>query len=241
MANRISESMSVEESRARAVYATREVDPRYSLFNPGHLFLLQERERRLLALLTKYSLRQLERKTILEVGCGSGYWLREFINWGARPQNITGVDLSPESVAVARRKCPKEVRIECGNAAKLCFPDATFDLVLQSTVFTSVLDSDMKQQIAAEMLRVVKEDGILLWYDFHVNNPRNPGVRGVKKQEIFQLFPGCRISLRRVTLAAPLAQLLAPYSLLSCYLLERFKVFNTHYIGIIRKSPSTSG
>src|SRR5437867_12293533 len=59
----------------------------------------------------------------------------------------------------------------CGNAAQLAFPEATFDLVCQSMVFTSILDHGMKQQIAAEMLRVVKIEGLILWYDFHVNNP----------------------------------------------------------------------
>ena len=93
----------------------------------------------------------------------------------------------------------------------------------------------MRQQIASEMLRVVKADGALLWYDFHMNNPRNPDVQGMKKKEIFRLFPGCRIELRRITLAPPLARLLAPYSLMTCSLLEEFKVFNTHYLGVIRK------
>jgi hypothetical protein len=85
------------------------------------------------------------------------------------------------------------------------------------------------------MLRVVKPDGAILWYDFHVNNPRNPDVQGINNREIVRLFPNCRIDLRRITLAPPLARLLAPYSLLICYLLERLLVFNTHYLGVIRK------
>jgi hypothetical protein len=32
----------------------------------------------------------------------------------------------------------------------------------------------MKQQMAAEMLRVVKREGLILWYDYHVNNPGTP-------------------------------------------------------------------
>jgi hypothetical protein len=42
----------------------------------------------------------------------------------------------------------------------------------------------MKEQVASEMLRVVKEDGLILWYDYHVNSRWNPDVRGVKRQEI---------------------------------------------------------
>ena len=50
----------------------------------------------------------------------------------------------------------------------------------QATVFSSTLDRRMRQNIAREMLRVLKPEGIVLWYDYHVNNSRNPDVRGVK-------------------------------------------------------------
>jgi hypothetical protein len=86
--------------------------------------------------------------------------------------------------------------------------------VLQSTVFTSILDVAMKQAVAGELLRVVKLKGLILWYDYHRNNPWNKDVRGVKSWEIHRLFPGCRITLQRVTLAPPLTRVLAPHSFL---------------------------
>ena len=76
---------------------------------------------------------------------------------------------------------------------------------------------------------------LILWYDFHVNNPSNPDVKGVRKREIAELFPNCRIELWRVSLAPPIVRILAPHSLLACYILERLKIFNTHYLGVIRK------
>ncbi|MEW6297941.1 MAG: class I SAM-dependent methyltransferase [Thermodesulfobacteriota bacterium] len=175
-------------------------------------------------------------KKILEIGCGTGYWLRELIKWGGQPENITGIDLLPDRVAKAQQLCPEAVRIQCGSAANLPFPDAVFDLVLQSTVFTSVLDMNLKKRIAAEMFRVVKGDGLIVWYDYHINNPSNPDVQGVKKREIHQLFPGCQIELSRVTLAPPLVRLFAPYSWLVCYLLSKIPWLCTHYLGVIRKS-----
>ena len=63
----------------------------------------------------------------------------------------------------------------------------------------------------------------------------NPDIRGIRMQEIAQLFPDCRIDLRRVTVAPPLSRLLAPYSWLGCYALERLRIFNTHYLGVIQK------
>ena len=225
----------IEEARIRAIYAKRQRDGRYSWFSPGHLFLIQEREHQLLAILKRHRFERLDTKKILEIGCGTGYWLREFIKWGGRPENIFGIDLLPDRIAEARHLCPEAVVIHCGNAAKLEFPDSTFDLVLQSTVFTSILDPEMRQQIASEMFRVVKRDGLILWYDYHVNNPWNPDLRGVKKREIYQLFPSCRIELRRITLPPPLTRVLAPYSWLLCYFLEKIPFLCTQYIGVIRK------
>lgn len=227
----------IEEARICAAYRRRANDKvMYSWFKPGHLFFIQERERRILRLLKQHGLSELENTRIFEVGCGAGYWLREFVKWGAHPQNLVGVDLLPERVAEARVLCPPGVRIECGSAAKLDFPDGSFDLVLQSTVLTSVVDPELKRQIASEMLRVVKDNGRVLWYDYLVNNPWNPDVRGIKKREIARLFPGCRIELHRITLAPPVCRLLAPYSWLACYILERLRVFNTHYLGVISKA-----
>lgn len=235
MDDQFSTSEKVEEARIQAAYAKRPENTFYSWFNPSYVFMVQEQERQMLVALKQHGFACLDNMKILEIGCGRGYWLREFIKWGAKPQNITGIDLLSDRVELARRLCPEGVEIECGSAGKLGFRDGSFDLVLQSTVFSSVLDPSLRQQIALEMLRVIKENGAILWYDFHVNNPRNPDVQGINKRKIKQLFSGCRIELRRITLAPPLARLLAPYSLLACYLLERFKVFNTHYLGVIRK------
>jgi len=236
------ESAGVEEARIRTAYAKRQRDDvRYSWFSPGYLFMMQERERRLLTLLRRHGFTFLDTYKILEIGCGTGYWLREFIKWGARPENIIGVDLLSDRVTEAKTLCPEAVQVQCGSAATLTFPGATFDLVLQSTVFSSVLDSRMQRQMASEMLRVVKSDGLILWYDYHVNNPWNADVRGVARRAIHQLFPGCRIQLQRLTLAPPLLRLLAPYSWLACYLLGKVPWFCTHYLGVIRKNANVMG
>src|SRR5262245_20998916 len=145
-----SESTRDEEARIRAAYAKRQGRFRYSWFNPGHLFIAQERERQLLGLLRRRGIMSLDTKKVLEIGCGTGYWLREFIKWRARPENVTGIDLLTDRVSEAKQLSPEAVRIECGSAVNLTFPDATFDLVLQATVFTSILDAQMKQRIASE-------------------------------------------------------------------------------------------
>jgi hypothetical protein len=105
-------------------------------------------------------------------------------------------------------------------------------------VFTSVLDPEMKQAMAAEMLRVLRPHGIILWYDFFWKNPANPYVRPVGKEELRQLFPGCAFDLRRVSLAPPLARLVAPRSWAASAVLSRVPALCTHYLGAIyRPAP----
>jgi SAM-dependent methyltransferase len=238
----LADPLQVEETRIREAYAKRKKRAwLYSCFNPGNLFITQDRERRLLQLLKRWGLASLETKKILEIGCGRGYWLREFVRFGAQPENIAGIDLIPEDVAEAKRLSPPGMRIERGNGAHLEFADERFDVVLQFTVFTSILDSELKRKVAAEMVRVLKHDGLIVWYDFHMNNPWNPDVRGVKKQEIIRLFPNCTVKLQRLTLAPPIARLVAPYSWLACEALEALTCFRTHYLGAIRKRKVTTG
>ena len=228
------ESLSSEERRIHEAYARRRSGSLYSRFNRAYLFMVQEREQYFLDLLAHYGLASLEAKKILEIGCGNGDLLRDFIKWGAQPENLVGVELIPNRVAEAVNVCPKNVKIQQGNAADLQFPDETFDIVFQSTVFTSVLDTVTKKQMAAEMCRVLKRDGLILWYDYHMNNPLNPDVKGVRLREIKALFPNSDIRVQRITLAPPISRRVAQYSWLICYLLSKIPWLCSHYIGVIR-------
>jgi len=173
-------------------------------------------------------------KKILDVGCGSGGMLRRFIDYGALPENLYGIDLLPDRIEMAKKLSP-HINFYLGNAAKLPFEDDFFDIVMQFTVFTSILDYSLKQKIAQEMLRVLKPDGIIIWYDYWISKPTNPDVKGVGKREIKKLFPNCKFEFHNITLAPPIARLIAPWSYLLCYLLEKMKFLNTHYLVIIRK------
>ena len=78
------------------------------------------------------------------------------------------------------------------TAAPTSAPAAS-DLVLQSTVFSSLLDDAFQQRLADAMWRWLKPGGAVLWYDFTVDNPRNPDVRGVPLARVRQLFPQGRV------------------------------------------------
>jgi SAM-dependent methyltransferase len=206
----------------------------YALHHPANLFINQGQTRALLWALKSAGMFPLAERRILEVGSGRGNWLATLEAFEAQRERLAGIDLDVERSAHCARRFPgADIRV--GDASKLPWSDGEFDVVLQSTVFTSILDAEMKQAVAREMLRVLKPQGAILWYDFHMNNPRNPHVRGVGRGEIRQLFPGCRMTLRRVTLAPPLARRLVPVSWIACELLEKLRLLNTHYFGVLRR------
>jgi hypothetical protein len=124
--------------------------------------------------------------------------------------------------------------LTCSDGQRLPYRSGVFDLVLQYTVFTSVLDDQVRTNLANEMLRVLrKPGGLILWYDFWTN-PTNRQTRGIRPAEIRRLFPGCRYDFQRITLAPPIARRLVPHSWLLGVMLEQLSVFNTHYLVAIR-------
>ncbi|HEY9013771.1 MAG TPA: class I SAM-dependent methyltransferase [Gemmatimonadales bacterium] len=237
MSSQSLEAFRREEERIRGACAARRDEACYAESIAGR-FQFQERERNVLGLLDRYGLMPLAGRRILEVGCGTGKWLRDLIAWGAEPENVFGVELLQGAATRARRLCPQAVTIECGNAAELHFESSSFDIVLQATVFTSVLDEEMKQAMAAEMIRVLRPKGVILWYDFCSKSPRHSYVRPVTRNDIQRLFPGYQLDLRRVSLATPLARSLAPKAWTLCSILSRIPPLCTHYLGAIHRLES---
>ena len=207
---------------------------RYSRMKPDSLLRIQELERGILQLLRSKGILELSQKRILEVGCGDGAWLRFLIQAGASPEDLFGVDLLPHRIQAARRKCPKTSTLLCEDASQLSFGNESFDLLLVLTVFSSILDGHLRALLAQEMLRVLRHGGNILWYDFHLNNPRNPDVRRVTNQEIRDLFSGCSVELHRITLAPPVGRAVSRIPILY-WLLSEARILCTHYLGWITR------
>ncbi len=196
-----------DETRAVADrYARRAAGDRYSLLRPEVWQMLQERQRALLRGLVEHGFTDLPALRATEVGCGSGGNLLELLRLGLAPQHLTGLELLPERHALARQALPAATTVWLGDATQAPVPDQSQDLVLQSTVFSSLLDDAFQQRLADTMWRWLKPGGAVLWYDFTVNNPRNADVRGVPLSRVRSLFPQGRLSHCRVTLAPPLAR-----------------------------------
>ena len=201
-----------DEPRAVAErYARRGAPDRYGFLQPDVLLSVQCRQRALQALLRRAGVEPAA-TSVFEVGCGAGGNLLELLRMGFRPANLGGIELLPERAAQAREVLPAAVRLHEGDATALDIAPGSVDIVYQSTVFSSLLDDAFQQRLAEAMWRWVRPGGAVLWYDFTVDNPRNPDVRGVPLSRVRALFPGAELTHRRVTLAPPLARALCRVS-----------------------------
>lgn len=187
-------------------YARRVDADRYSMLNADVWQTQHERQRAVLQLFGRLGWRDLSSRRVLEIGCGTGGNLLELLRIGFAPRNLAGIELLPERYAQAMQTLPAGVILMQGDALQAKLPDESEDIVLQSTVFSSLLDGPFQWKLAQAMWRWVRPGGGVLWYDFVYDNPRNPDVRGVPLARLRELFPQGRITSRRVTLAPPLAR-----------------------------------
>ena len=238
----------VELERIRKEYTDRDNNitfSKYNKLNLDYLFLIQNREKELLKIFKNENFTNFDNCKVLEIGCGYNGIINEMFHLGVKRSNLYGIDLSSERI----KKLSEHINntntdnlnceyadLKVGSADNLPWVSNTFDVVIISLVLSSILNNNLKQAICNEVLRVLNKKGFIIWYDFSLNNPSNKKVRGISKKEIFKLFSGQIIKLNKITCAPPITRRIAKYSWLLLYLLEKIKIFNTHYIGIIKKS-----
>jgi SAM-dependent methyltransferase len=209
------------------------------LYNPlksDVIFRRQEFERNLINILRKNFLYNLSGLKVLEIGCGQGTNLLKFIELGFKPENIIGNELLGERVLNARKILPSEVTIIEGDALNLTFESGTFDIILQSTVFSSILNEEFKIRLAEKIFDLVKPGGGILWYDIIYNNPNNNDVKGISRSSIKNLFPDSKIYFRKITLAPPLSRIATRVNPSLYYFFNFFPFLRTHLLCWIQKS-----
>jgi len=102
-------------------------------------------------------------RSILDIGCGTGYLLRRLATMIPGAQTLCGIDPAPAMVDVARRTTTDgRVRIREGFAESLPWPDASFDLVVTTTSFDHWRD---QARGLRECARVLQPGGALALVD----------------------------------------------------------------------------
>jgi SAM-dependent methyltransferase len=210
-------------------------DGRYSFLRPEVYLSVQERQRAMLKMFSQHGMTDLAAPRLLEVGCGTGGNLLELLRMGFAPQHLCGIELLPDRCRQARQALPQALELLEGDALLAPIAAESQDVILVSTVFSSLLDDQFQQQMATTLWKWLRPGGAVLWYDFTLNNPRNPDVRGMPLQRVKALFPQATITARRVTLAPPIARRVAPIHPMLHTLFNSLPWLRTHILCWIAK------
>lgn len=127
-------------------------------------FIWQFGQERRFNLIKKYL--DLRNKRILDIGCGVGQYLKEFLKYS---KDVYGIDVEEEHLKKALKICPN---VQKARAEKLPYPDNFFHIILMHEVIEH-FDSDRKA--IEEAIRVLKPGGSIVifapnkWYFFETH------------------------------------------------------------------------
>jgi SAM-dependent methyltransferase len=124
---------------------------------------------------------------VLDVGCGNGASLLQFLRFGFKPSNLVGIDTSDERIAHASASLPGvDFRKESADA--LPFGDGEFDLVFESTMLGTLESQSLLESIAMEMVRVTKTGGYVMLADWRYSREGSGVKTAITPAIIAKLF-----------------------------------------------------
>ena len=138
----------------------REIDRR--IFHPRYMRLTADASGKPFSLFVEFD--SLERKDVLDAGCGSGIATQMLAEAGAR---LTAVDLTDWAVDTTRRRLAAfglEAVVQQADIEQLPFVDASFDLVFSWGVIHHSSDMD---RALAELVRVCRPGGHVVLMVYH--------------------------------------------------------------------------
>ena len=107
---------------------------------------------------------------ILDVGCGSGFWLRTFLEFDALPKDLVGIDVSDARIGAAHAKNPLITLLHT-DGITIPFAAASFNLVTQFVAFSTMRSDALRSRVVSEISRVLKPGGIVFWWDRYAVAP----------------------------------------------------------------------
>jgi SAM-dependent methyltransferase len=226
-----------EQERIRSVYRYwlgQERTTAYAWHRPEIMEQNATRHRVAGAMLAATLGKDLSDTRIIDVGCGSGGFLRQLIDWGADPTRLVGTEYQPQRLELARIRTAPGVHWHLGNLEFAA--DASFELAVANTVFSSILEPCVRAKLAADMWRTIMPGGWCMVFDFRYNNPRNKQVRRVDWRELRHFWPTPVFRHQTLMLAPPIARRLAGAPrLLSELLVTLAPLLRSHFIYMARK------
>jgi ubiquinone/menaquinone biosynthesis C-methylase UbiE len=192
-------------------YARHGADRNDLLANPEVLFQTLAIDRANISALASI---ELDRSTarVLDVGCGKGASLLQFIRLGFLPSNLTGIDTSQDRIQLAQSILPG-VRFRVDDASHLSFPSDSFDLVFESTMLGTLESAGLIESIAREMIRVTRPGGYIMLADWRYSR-KGSGVKTAISSKLLDRIFGVGsktdvVARRRGALVPPLGRRLS--------------------------------
>lgn len=124
----------------------------------------------------------INRKKILDVGCGEGSRLEILTS---KYNEKYGIDLSKDAIKLAKKNYPRS-NFRVANAEKIPFSDGMFDLVFSAFTIEHTVNPE---KIIEEMLRVVSDGGLVIIIAPNYGAPNRRSPNSIESP-IIKMFKG---------------------------------------------------
>ncbi len=128
---------------------------------------------------------------ILDIGCGGGYWTRNFAEITESPAGIEGMDLSPHRIHVATKMNPG-INYFLGDIVDLNPSEQSkFNFISAIDIFMFLNSEDEIKSALRNVNSLLVNKGVFVWYELYnkdhfsvVKNQEDAGYKGYKPQQI---------------------------------------------------------
>jgi SAM-dependent methyltransferase len=101
---------------------------------------------------------------VLDLGCGNGRSTRMYLDLGLHPDQLSGVDVRPGAVDLARR-LNSAIQFDVYDGEDIPYPDGTFNWIHVSTVFSSIKEPGHRRQVVEQIRRKARSGGHVFYFD----------------------------------------------------------------------------
>jgi len=223
-----------ERNRIERVYKAYSSDPYYrKIWTDDAARYMVERKWEEIRLALDREKIALERATLLDLGAGEGGDCDRFGQFGFRRERIVALDVLLDSLRKGRTEHGWLAAIQA-EGVHLPFQDATFNVVYQSTMLSSVLDQGRRRRILREVQRVLAPGGLFVSYDTRYPNPWNRNTHPVSAAEVRDAFPRCQVRSRSTTPIPQLVRLFRGLPRSALRAMEWIPLLRSHRLVVVR-------
>lgn len=120
----------------------------------------------------------------LEIGCSNGYRLN-FLQQKNKNFNFYGLDPSKKAIEYGKNKF-KNISLDVGTADKLNFENSSLNLIIYGFCLY-LCDRDDLFKIIYEADRVLKNNGVIIIYDFYSKYPYSNDYKHLKNTRTYKM------------------------------------------------------